>query len=104
MKLDAALLAQDLSEVPHLTDRAVALGYDGLWTAETQHDPFLPLVLAAEHSEVLELGTGIAVAFARNPMTLAHLAWDLQDFSSGRFILGLGSQRLKKPSSQFGQL
>jgi probable F420-dependent oxidoreductase len=70
----------------------IAHGYDGLWTAETQHDPFLPLVLAAEHSESLELGTGIAVAFARNPMTLAHLAWDLQGYSSGRFILGLGSQ------------
>ena len=92
MKLDAALLTEDLSRVGDIARRAVAGGYDGLWTAETQHDPFLPLVLAAEHSETLELGTGIAVAFARNPMTLAHLAWDLQNFSEGRFILGLGSQ------------
>ena len=69
-----------------------ALGYDGLWSAETQHDAFLPLVVAAEHSTRIELGTSIAVAFARNPMNLAYLANDLQVMSGGRFMLGLGSQ------------
>ncbi len=67
-------------------------GYDGIWTAETSHDPFFPLLVAAQHTERMELGTGIAVAFARNPMTLANTAWDLQAYSKGRFILGLGSQ------------
>lgn len=67
-------------------------GYDGIWTAETSQDPFLPLLLAAEHTSTIELGTSIAVAFARNPMTLAYTANDLQKFSQGRFILGLGSQ------------
>jgi probable F420-dependent oxidoreductase len=67
-------------------------GYDGAWSAETAHDPFLPHVPAAEATTTLELGTGIAVAFARNPMTLASTARDLQDLSAGRFILGLGSQ------------
>jgi probable F420-dependent oxidoreductase len=69
-----------------------AQGYDGVWTAETSHDPFLPLLLAAQATERVELGTGIAVAFARSPMTLAQTAWDLQAASQGRFILGLGSQ------------
>ncbi|MFT7599989.1 MAG: putative F420-dependent oxidoreductase [Acidimicrobiales bacterium] len=69
-----------------------AAGYSGFWTAETAHDPFYPLVLAAEHTTEIELGTSIAVAFARNPMTLANSGWDLQEFSQGRFILGLGSQ------------
>ncbi len=69
-----------------------AAGYSGVWTSETAHDPFLPLLLAAEHTTDLEVGTSIAVAFARNPMLLANLAWDLQSFSQGRFILGLGSQ------------
>ncbi|MFZ9629945.1 MAG: LLM class F420-dependent oxidoreductase [Ilumatobacteraceae bacterium] len=69
-----------------------AAGYSGAWTAETSHDPFFPLLLAAEHTEHLELGTSIAVAFARNPMTLANIGWDLQSFSRGRFVLGLGSQ------------
>jgi probable F420-dependent oxidoreductase len=69
-----------------------AVGYDGLWSAETSHDPFLPLLVAAEHTERIELGTGIAVAFARSPMTLANTAWDLQSYSDGRFNLGLGSQ------------
>jgi len=71
---------------------AEASGYDGIWSAETEHDPFLPLVLAAEHTERLQVGTGIAVAFARNPMTLAMTANDLQSQSGGRFMLGLGSQ------------
>ena len=67
-------------------------GYSGIWTAETNHDPFFPLLLAAEHTEHIELGTSIAVAFARNPMLLANIGWDLQTYSKGRFVLGLGSQ------------
>lgn len=76
-------------------DRAATLeseGYNGLWTAETSHDPFLPLALAAERTSTAELGTSIAVGFARNPMVLANIGWDLQSLSAGRFILGLGSQ------------
>ncbi|MFZ8969324.1 MAG: LLM class F420-dependent oxidoreductase [Ilumatobacteraceae bacterium] len=69
-----------------------AAGYDGAWTAETAHDPFLPLVQAAAATEHLEIGTSIAVAFARNPMLLANIGWDLQAFSKGRFVMGLGSQ------------
>ena len=71
---------------------AEQVGYDGIWSAETNHDPFLPLMLAAEHTERIKLGTGIAVAFARNPMNLAMMANDLQTMSEGRFMLGLGSQ------------
>lgn len=67
-------------------------GYDGIWTAETSHDPFFPLLVASQNTDHIELGTGIAVAFARNPMTLAQISWDLQAYSKGRFILGLGSQ------------
>ncbi len=71
---------------------AEAAGYDAVWTAETTHDPFLSLALGAEHTRNLRLGTAIAVAFARSPMTLAMTAWDLQAFSGGRLLLGLGSQ------------
>jgi probable F420-dependent oxidoreductase len=67
-------------------------GYDGIWVPETSYDPFLPLLLAAQQTERLDLATGIAVAFARSPMTLAQTTWDLQAASHGRFILGLGSQ------------
>ena len=67
-------------------------GYDGLWTAETSHDPFLPLLLAAQATENIQLGTGIAVAFARSPMTVAQIANDIQLASKGRHLLGLGSQ------------
>jgi probable F420-dependent oxidoreductase len=71
---------------------AEQVGYDGIWSAEVSHDPFLPLMVAAEHTDRIELGTGIAVAFARNPMNLAVVANDLQTMSEGRFLLGLGSQ------------
>ncbi|MDR3657610.1 MAG: LLM class flavin-dependent oxidoreductase, partial [Mycobacterium sp.] len=67
-------------------------GFDGGWTAETNHDPFFPLLLAAEHTSRLDLGTNIAVAFARNPMIVANIGWDLQAYSQGRFNLGLGTQ------------
>ncbi|HKI73125.1 MAG TPA: TIGR03617 family F420-dependent LLM class oxidoreductase, partial [Pseudomonadales bacterium] len=67
-------------------------GYDGAGTAEMNHDPFFPLLLAAEHSETIRLQTGIAVAFARSPMILANLGHDLNAYSRGRFTMGLGSQ------------
>ena len=81
---------------------AEALGFDGLWTAETQHDAFLPLALAAEHTRRIQLGTAIAVAFARSPTELAYTAWDLQSLSQGRFILGLGTQVKAHIERRFG--
>jgi probable F420-dependent oxidoreductase len=81
----------DLKKAASAAKRQEDAGYDGAWSAETNHDPFFPLLLAAGATEHLELGTGIAVAFARNPMTLAQVAYDLQAYS-GRFMLGLGSQ------------
>ena len=91
LKVDAAVVSQ-LTQVPAGARMLESRGYDGCWTAEINHDPFLPLTLAAEHTTRIELGTSIAVAFARNPMTVAQVGWDLQDYSQGRFILGLGSQ------------
>jgi probable F420-dependent oxidoreductase len=91
MKVDGGI-GMDLTTAARDAVAGEEAGYDGLWTIETAHDPFLPLVLAAEHTERVELGTSIAVAFARNPMTLAQIGWDLQHFSGGRFIMGLGSQ------------
>ena len=72
--------------------RAEAMGFGFLWSAETKHDPFLPLAVAAGATERIGLGTAIAVAFPRSPMILAHTAWDLQKASGGRFSLGLGTQ------------
>ena len=68
------------------------IGYDGGFSFEAKHDPFLALAGAAEHTTTLRLGTGIAIAFARNPMNLANLGYDMQSISGGRFVLGLGSQ------------
>jgi probable F420-dependent oxidoreductase len=79
-------------DMPAAARELEELGYDGVFTAETSHDPFLPITLAALETERIELGTGIAVAFARNPMTMATIGNDLQLYTKGRFILGLGSQ------------
>jgi probable F420-dependent oxidoreductase len=92
MKIDAGLMTADLAQVPARARQLEAEGYDGCVTAEIASDPFLPLLLAAEHTQKLELMTSIAVAFARSPMTLANLGHDLNAFSKGRFLLGLGSQ------------
>ncbi len=91
MKIDAPLDGA----LETVADRARFLedcGYDGIMSSETAHDPFPPLVLAAEHTSRVELITAIAVAFARNPASLAHLGHDLNAFSGGRFVMGLGSQ------------
>lgn len=85
-------IGNDLRSVADNARKAEEAGYDAVWTSETNHDALLPLVIAAEHTERLGLGTAIVVAFGRNPMTLASSAWDLNAFSQGRFLLGLGSQ------------
>jgi len=82
----------ELTNAAATAKEAEDAGYDGVWSAETSHDPFFPLLLAAEHTERLEIGTGITVAFPRSPMHLANVGWDLQHYSKGRFLLGLGSQ------------
>lgn len=91
MKTDG-YLTTDLSLVADQAKELEANGHLGAFTAETSHDPFLPLAIAAEHTSTIQLGTSIAVAFARNPMTLAYTARDLNEFSAGRMVLGLGSQ------------
>jgi len=91
VKVDT-ILPTDLSHVPQAARRAEELGYDGVLTPETGHDPFLAHVLAAEHTERLELSTAVAIAFPRSPMAVAQIAWDIQKQSKGRFTVGLGTQ------------
>ncbi|MDV3127037.1 LLM class F420-dependent oxidoreductase [Mycobacterium sp. 21AC1] len=91
VKIDRGIPSQ-LRSVPDTVRELELQGYDGCWAGEINHDPFLPLTLAAEHTSRIQIGTSIAVAFARSPMTVAHLGWDLQAYSRGRFILGLGTQ------------
>jgi probable F420-dependent oxidoreductase len=91
MKIDGGI-GFDPTGVAEQAAKAEASGYDGVWSAETSHDPFLPIAIGASATEKLEFGTGITVAFARNPMTLAVVANDLQLLTKGRFMLGMGSQ------------
>ena len=91
MKIDSGL-GMELRRVANRVAAAETAGLDCLWAAETTNDPFLSLTLAAEHSTSVSLGTGIAVAFARNPMSMAYTTNQLQGYSEGRVVLGLGSQ------------
>ena len=91
MKVDASLAGPITAAARAAADLETA-GYAGAWTVETNHDPFLPIAAAASATDTIEFGTSIAVAFARNPMLLANIGWDLQSLTGGRFILGLGSQ------------
>jgi len=103
MKLDAALPPTGLKDVPAIAKAAEEIGFDALWTSETQHDPFLPCALIAEHTARLHFGTAIAVSFARSPANLAYVAWDLAAQSGGRFMLGLGTQVRAHIERRFGQ-
>jgi len=92
VKVDAPLVTTSLDVVTDVARELEADGYDGLYTFEGPHDPFFPLMLAAGATERMALSTAVAIAFARNPMTVATIANDLQLASRGRFALGLGSQ------------
>ncbi len=84
--------APDLEGIARTARRIEELGFDGTTTPEAGHDPFLPLVVAAEHTKRITLGTNVAIAFPRSPFVVAQIAWDLQRLSGGRFKLGLGTQ------------
>ena len=86
------MVSAGVGETAGLAADLESLGYDGLWAAETRHDPFLGLGAAALVTKDILLGTGIATAFTRSPMVTAMLAWELQRASAGRFVLGLGTQ------------
>jgi probable F420-dependent oxidoreductase len=94
MQLDAGFGVEGgyLRSAADVARAAESLGFAGLWSSETKHDAFLPLAIAADATERIELGTSVAIAFSRSPMEVAQTAWDLQDLSGGRFILGLGTQ------------
>ena len=94
MKLDAGLGTEGdyLKGIDRTARAAEDLGFAGLWTSETKHDAFLPLAIAANETREIELGTSVAIAFSRSPMETAQTAWDLQNLSEGRFVLGLGTQ------------
>lgn len=103
MKVDASIgFATDLKDVTSLAQAAEAIGFDAVWTSETQHDPFLPLTHVAAVTSRLHFGTAVAIAFARSPMLVAQTAWDLAKQSNGRFMLGLGTQVQAHIERRFG--
>ena len=91
MKIDGSLMFDPVKAGTMATDLEAA-GFDGAYTFEGQSDPFITAASAAMQTQKMDIMTSIAVAFARNPMSLAYLGNDLQNLCNGRFILGLGAQ------------
>lgn len=92
MRVETAIVAPTIPALAEAARRIEEAGYDSVISPEAGHDPFLPLMVIAEHTHRLKFGTGVAIAFPRSPFVTAQMAWDLQRFSGGRFILGLGTQ------------
>jgi probable F420-dependent oxidoreductase len=92
MRVFATLPQEDLRRVGAVARAVEADGYDGVVAMENKHDPFLALALAGAATERIELHTGVAIAFARTPMAVANVGWDLAGSTGGRFVIGLGSQ------------
>ena len=82
----------DVDAAPNVAAELEAAGFDGVWAIEAAHDPFLQLLRMSEATSRITLGTNVAVAFARNPLVVATLGHDMQRYSHGRFVLGLGTQ------------
>lgn len=102
MHVSMTVPTDDLGLVRTMYPELERVGYDRAFSFEAKHDPFLPLAVAAEHTTRMELGTAIAIAFGRTPMTLANAGWDLQTITGGRFTLGLGSQIQPHIVQRFG--
>lgn len=99
--VEAFLAVEDFARIPERVRRIESLSFDAIATPEVNRDPFLPLAIAAEHTTRVGLGTAVAIAFPRAPMVVAQIAWDLQRFSQGRFVLGIGSQIRKHNEERF---
>ncbi|HEX5466060.1 MAG TPA: LLM class flavin-dependent oxidoreductase, partial [Candidatus Limnocylindrales bacterium] len=102
MKIDLVPGTIEPRRAVELAALAEEVGFDGLWAAETDHDPFIALGLAAAATRYLELGTAVAIAFARSPTVIAQTAFDLAALSHGRFQLGLGTQVRGHVERRFG--
>ena len=87
MKVDATL-TKDIERTKDAAAELEAAGYDALWVGETKHDPFLQLLQAADATERITIGTAIAIAFGRSPLTLAHTAFDLARYSGAASCSG----------------
>ena len=92
MRVFTTVPQEDLRRVGAAAREAEAEGYDGIIAMENKHDPFLALAVAGAATERVELHTGVAIAFARTPMAVAQVGWDLAGSTGGRFVVGLGSQ------------
>ena len=104
MHVATTVPTEDPARSGELFARLERIGYDTGFSFEAKHDPFLPLALASQATTRIRLGTAVAIGFARNPMVLANVAYDLQQMSAGRFVLGVGSQIRPHIQNRFSEV
>jgi len=102
LKIDTEYSLGTPSDIPELARRAEEFGFGAFWVNETKHDPFVQLTLAASTTKSIRIGSSIALAFTRSPVSIAYASWDIQELSGGRLILGLGSQVKGHIERRFG--
>src|SRR5437588_8450213 len=90
------------ADAARLAERAEAAGCDAVWVLDVRREPYLLAAAAIQPTSRLQVGTNVAVAFARSPTATATAAWDLALWSGGRFVLGLGSQVGPTLTARFG--
>ncbi len=78
--------------LPELAKQAESHGFDAVWVSETTQDSLVQASVLATATEQIDIGTNITLAFPRSPVATAMAAWDLNELTGERFVLGLGSQ------------
>ncbi len=88
----SAPASMGLAQMGSWAARMERLGFDVIHISETIHDPFPIAAMALAATRRLTVRTSMALAFPRSPMIMAYSAWDLAEFSGGRFQLGIATQ------------
>lgn len=87
-----------------LAQRAEALGFDAVFTAEAYgSDCFTPLAAIASHTQRIRLCTGVMQISARTPVCAAMTALTLDHISNGRLALGVGVSGPQVVEGWYGQ-
>jgi probable F420-dependent oxidoreductase len=88
----ALAIGGDGRTVAELAARAEAAGLESVWLAEIDRSAFVQAAAAISATSRVGVGTAVALAFPRSPTIAAMTAWDLDEMSGDRFMLGLGPQ------------
>ena len=91
MKVSLGPWGESIDELQAAAADAEDAGFATVWLSELHRSAFVPAAALAAATSRIGIGTGIALAFVRSPLTTALTSLDLDELSDGRFVLGLGT-------------